>query len=129
MTESTVPALTTSVEEKDDEMTMEEFVEWLKLRGIKIESSEDWKAVAAAATKHDKGECDTIRYVHIPNKPKALSERTVQRSKSKRHTSGDLLLTYLKPACHSSDANLLLLKSFPLVGSSAGLNTISPSTL
>lgn len=130
MTESTVPAPTTSVEEKDDEMTMEERVEWLKSRGIQIETSEDRKA-AAAATKHDEGEgeCDTIRYVHIPHDPKALSERTVQRSKSKRHTAGDLLLTHLKPAFHSSDADLSLLKSSPLVGSSAGPSTVSPSTL
>jgi len=131
MTESTVPAPATAVEEKDDDMTMEERVNWLKSRGIQIETSEDRKA-AAAATKHDgEGECDTIRYVHIPHEPKALSERTVHRSKSKRHTAGDLLLTHLKPAFHSSDdtTDLSLLKSSPLVGSSAGPSTVSPSTL
>eukprot|EP00592_Proboscia_alata_P028635 CAMPEP_0194443528 /NCGR_PEP_ID=MMETSP0176-20130528/126761_1 /TAXON_ID=216777 /ORGANISM="Proboscia alata, Strain PI-D3" /LENGTH=307 /DNA_ID=CAMNT_0039269797 /DNA_START=376 /DNA_END=1301 /DNA_ORIENTATION=- len=86
-------------------------------RGIQVGISEGQKAAVASTQHDDREECDTIQYGHIPHEPEAWNERTVQRWTSKHRTTGDLLLTHLKPAFHE----IGLLKRLPLNATNAPL--------
>eukprot|EP00980_Cylindrotheca_fusiformis_P019338 scaffold6638_cov127-Cylindrotheca_fusiformis.AAC.22 len=116
--------------EDEKDLTPQERMQWLRDRGILIETPEERKAQASAASTSPSSPRDLLTYVLVPADTTLPLQELV--FESSQEGSGDALLDHLKPAFakHSQNVDLGLLQhSAPLQAGSTAPENVSENTL